>query len=307
MKKICKCVGSCGKEKELSEFNFNKHSKDGHAARCRECNVEYFRAYAIKNKDKLANNSKIWRAENSDLLKEKAKQFRANNPEKVKNRKKQSRIRNIQQAILTSCRNTAKAKNIAFTLKKEDIIIPEKCPVFGIKLKFNNNHPNESSPSVDRIDNNVGYTKENIIIVSWKANRLKRDSTFEEMTLLYENFNKTNDGQPININLNYLKKPVLRDIRKRINRARIKNIIIPYNLTVHSFNYPTHCPILGLKLDKNIGRPGPNSPSIDRINNKKGYVIGNIRIISYHANELKNNASYKDYKTLYLFYKSKRL
>jgi hypothetical protein len=39
-------------------------------------------------------------------------------------------------------------------------------------------------PSVDRIDNSRGYTHDNIVIVSFKANRLKSNASIEELQRL---------------------------------------------------------------------------------------------------------------------------
>lgn len=51
------------------------------------------------------------------------------------------------------------------------------------------------------------------------------------------------------------------------------------------------CPIFKVPLVKGIKRSAPNSPSLDRINSSKGYVPGNIVVMSYLANELKNDAT----------------
>lgn len=81
----------------------------------------------------------------------------------------------------------AKKKGLECTVVAEDIIVPDFCPVFGMKLvpglgEKARNSP--SSPSVDRFDNNKGYTKENIRIISQRANALKSDATLEEMERL---------------------------------------------------------------------------------------------------------------------------
>jgi len=55
--------------------------------------------------------------------------------------------------------------------------------------KGNNGAPSLNSPSIDRIDNKLGYTKDNIRIISYKANTLKNDSSIEEYTNIF-NFYK---------------------------------------------------------------------------------------------------------------------
>jgi hypothetical protein len=50
------------------------------------------------------------------------------------------------------------------------------------------------------------------------------------------------------------------------------------------------CPILGIELQSRHGMgPQRQSPSLDRIDPKKGYVVGNIAVISYKANCIKQD------------------
>lgn len=89
-------------------------------------------------------------------------------------------------------------------------------------------------------------------------------------------------------------------IRSRVTRTLtvtksncLKNNI-PYNITVDDlYPLPLTCPVLGLPLNWMLeGRGSPNDcPSIDRLEPSKGYVKGNVRIISQKANRLKSNAS----------------
>lgn len=56
----------------------------------------------------------------------------------------------------------------------------------------------------------------------------------------------------------------------------------------------TVCPVLGIELT--IGKEDwfDNSPSIDRLDNTKGYVPGNVFVISGRANRIKNNATVEE-------------
>ncbi len=49
------------------------------------------------------------------------------------------------------------------------------------------------------------------------------------------------------------------------------------------------CPIM--KTNFVSGEPRDNSPSLDRIDNSKGYIAGNIQVISDIANKMKRNAT----------------
>ena len=75
-------------------------------------------------------------------------------------------------------------------------------------------------------------------------------------------------------------------------RAKLKGL--EFNLTLNDIpQIPDICPVLGIPIIPNDGTSTPtdNSPSIDRIDNKKGYIKGNIRIISNRANRIKSDAT----------------
>lgn len=54
---------------------------------------------------------------------------------------------------------------------------------------------------------------------------------------------------------------------------------------------PSHCPVLGIPMAPQEGRASPGSPSVDRIDNDRGYERGNVKIISHRANLIKGNAT----------------
>lgn len=76
-----------------------------------------------------------------------------------------------------------------------------------------------------------------------------------------------------------------------MRRARKRGI--EFTIKVSDVVVPTHCPILGLELKPAIGAnaPSPCSPSLDRIDCRYGYVRGNVLVMSFRANTLKNNAT----------------
>ncbi|NJN96362.1 MAG: hypothetical protein HC875_20720 [Anaerolineales bacterium] len=92
--------------------------------------------------------------------------------------------------LLRDARKRAKKKGIPFDLKKEDVEIPKKCPILEIDLFFGNKNPCDNSPSMDRIVPEKGYTKENIKIISFKANTIKSFGTAEEHRKIAEYIEK---------------------------------------------------------------------------------------------------------------------
>lgn len=62
---------------------------------------------------------------------------------------------------------------------------------------------------------------------------------------------------------------------------------------------PIHCPALGFELKVCDGKAEDFSPSLDRIDNSKGYIKGNVQVISNKANRLKGDATKEDFRKMY--------
>jgi hypothetical protein len=75
-------------------------------------------------------------------------------------------------------------------------------------------------------------------------------------------------------------------------RAKTKGI--PFDIEISDIIIPETCPILGLPLKKSIDGNRDLSPSLDRIDNAKGYTKGNIQVISSKANTMKYTANKDD-------------
>lgn len=95
--------------------------------------------------------------------------------------------------MLQRAKRRAAIKRLPFNLELSDIVIPEFCPVLGIRMAIAGGEldtavfggqPN--SPSIDRIVPALGYVKNNIAVISWRANQLKNNATLEELEAIVQ-------------------------------------------------------------------------------------------------------------------------
>jgi hypothetical protein len=77
-------------------------------------------------------------------------------------------------------------------------------------------------------------------------------------------------------------------------RGRAKKQGIECSITVEDILIPDVCPILGIPFGPNTRRGNgafSDSPSLDKIDPTKGYVPGNVQVVSRKANTMKSNAT----------------
>lgn len=100
-----------------------------------------------------------------------------------KQRKKENTIEGRAIRLLYNCKNRARqsSRDIEFSLTRENIIKlckPMKCSITNVGLTLEYGFP--ETISVDRIDNNKGYTDDNIQIVAQMYNFCKNNFTDKE-------------------------------------------------------------------------------------------------------------------------------
>ena len=159
--KTQKCL-RCEILKPLTEFYIRKDSQKPRGE-CKKCwtkrNNERFREYHINY----------------------GREHRAANPQKYAIYCRKYKLKHPERILLRGAKSRAKTNNIEFNINELDIIIPEFCPILGIKLEIAEGRgPKDNSPSLDRINNNLGYIKGNVRVISFRANSLKKDGTIEE-------------------------------------------------------------------------------------------------------------------------------
>lgn len=161
-----KQCSACGQLKPESEFSKDKTKADGLRSQCKECDKQYAKQYHLANREKKLERSKQYYAANHDKERKRHKRYREAHPE---------------QYLWTGAKGRAKTRGLEFNIEVSDIVIPEFCPVLGLKLEKGKGEQQDSSPTLDRIDSSKGYIKGNIEVISWRANRLKNDATPEEL------------------------------------------------------------------------------------------------------------------------------
>ena len=134
--------------------------------------------------ERLKEASRKYHASEKGRAKQKA--WKAKNPEKYKAGQDACRWSKPIVYLLAGARARAKRKGLEFNLSVEDIQVPEVCPVLGLRLVFNRGYPKPNSPTIDRVDNTRGYVKDNIRVISHRANGIKSNATLGELLSVYE-------------------------------------------------------------------------------------------------------------------------
>jgi hypothetical protein len=94
--------------------------------------------------------------------------------------------------LLNSLKASAKKRGIQFNLTTSDIDyigIPISCPVLGIPIFFHKGKVKDDSISFDRIDSSKGYERDNVIIVSYRVNKIKSDASLQELNNIVNFYN----------------------------------------------------------------------------------------------------------------------
>ena len=162
-----KCT-KCASQKPETEFSNNKRMthRRGRHSQCKACQHErhkaWYAANHIESAERLRNNTIRWQQSNPLAY------------------------------LLSTAKYRSKKSGLEFNLTVQDLEpAPIKCPILGYDLEYLpiGKGRLHHSASLDRIDNTKGYVKGNVIIISDRANRLKKDATAEELKKLSDFYN----------------------------------------------------------------------------------------------------------------------
>ena len=102
----------------------------------------------------------------------------------------------------------------------------------------------------------------------------------------------TKDRERVHSNELSYRKSMLRSAK-----ARTLKFNLDFNIDLDDIVLPKVCPLLNIPLSINSSNKD-YSYSLDKIDPKKGYVKGNVWVISFRANKIKNDASLSELELL---------
>lgn len=192
--KICP---RCGEAKSLNNFHANKRNPAGRVSFCKSCMKVYIRErYQQKKADavndlpdhKVCRKCGVERARGDFAL----HPFTGDGLSSwcspcMKKYRKQKRKDDPQKALWMQAKARAKAHGVPFDIDIEDVIVPDRCPVFGFEWRSGSN---DTVPSLDKIVPEKGYVKGNIVVVSMRANRMKSEASIEDLRKLADFYSK---------------------------------------------------------------------------------------------------------------------
>ena len=138
---------------------------------------------------------KEWRSKNSKHIKEYVETKYGGWAERSRKYKE----KNPGNVLLNAARRRARDKKLEFDIEISDINIPTMCPILDIPIhrvytEGKKAGPTPNSPSLDRIDNNKGYVKGNVQVISHLANTMKASATEEQLIKFAQWILKTYDS-----------------------------------------------------------------------------------------------------------------
>lgn len=207
-----KCT-ECKREQEIENFSKGYATLDNRLSFCKECEnrrrlkrkgikselpltKKCFYCHEIKESFKFTRRSKVgdglspycktcWESVKELTPNERRSLRTALDEDYLKHLRHTTRTNPnyLHNTLFDKAKARAKKKNLEFTIDKSDYVIPEFCPILGVRIIQGTKGNYDNTPSIDRIDNSKGYVKGNVQIISNKANTMKNSATQEELIM----------------------------------------------------------------------------------------------------------------------------
>jgi len=174
----------CGEEypNDREHFILNKACRDGLSGTCKPCGRKYSQNWKFQRRDALAEKRRTIYAEQKGRQHKKLERIRAERTPYVVS----------AENLLSGIRTRAKERNLPVSeeLRDKKFIISwlknqQFCNCCGVKLaiggKKEKRGPRDDSPSFDQIIPGDGYKLENVALVCWRCNNIKRNYSASDL------------------------------------------------------------------------------------------------------------------------------
>lgn len=145
-------------------------------------NTMFSKDIIMSKSKKRVSSDKPWQRggwTSEEKYKEYHKEYYEKRKESINSRRRSD---TVSKWIFRTARR-AKEKGIEWNLSREflrTLVVPV-CPILGIELCYSNSVLADNSPTIDRINNNLGYIEGNVQVLSCIANRMKSNATPEQL------------------------------------------------------------------------------------------------------------------------------
>ena len=147
----------------------------------REKVIAATRAYRAANLEKCKARDRAYNAKHAEKKREYAREHRKQNKEALRAASRVKRETRVVSSLIKHAKYSAKKRGVPFDLVESYVHVPEFCPVLGLRLAVAAGKRNAASPSLDRIIPAKGYVRENVRVISWRANNIKTDASLAEL------------------------------------------------------------------------------------------------------------------------------
>lgn len=146
----------------------------------------YKHAWYMRNRKKALASAKAYAQTHRAETNTASRNWKRRNRKSIDEKRRRKRDELPELAMWENAKQRARKRGWEFTITPGDIIIPEVCPVLGIPIsrRCGRKGGSDDSASLDRKDSRGGYTPGNIQVISWRANRIKKDATLEDLQKL---------------------------------------------------------------------------------------------------------------------------
>lgn len=210
-------------------------------------------------------------------------------------------------------KKSAERRNYCFSITIEDAwkkFLSQKrmCALSGESICFVRNYHNQKlqTASLDRIDSKKGYTIDNVQWVHKDINKLKNN--FEQQRILDICKNIFNSNLHNKIHENKINKDYILISKAYWNKLKAASIKRKHDFSI-SLEYAWNkfldqdglCFFTKEKINfvSDYSRnSSKQTASLDRIDSKKGYIIGNIQWVHKDVNKIKSNFEEKKFLNL---------